>query len=151
MDTDLPDCIDASILVPSVKVMQVGYYRFWNRVEKCDVYAHRHFYEECFGEIPDGFVVMHKCDNKLCVNPEHLQLGTASENIKDMWRKGRGKRLEIKRGNDHPRAKLRECDVVKIRGHLRDGMKQRDIASLFGVHQTLISAIKTGEIWGHVQ
>ena len=39
--------------------------------------------------VPIGFVVMHSCDNKTCVNPEHLSIGTQSENMKDAYRKGR--------------------------------------------------------------
>lgn len=50
---------------------------------------HRYMYEECFGKVPDGFVVMHKCDVRDCVNPEHLMVGTQADNIRDMIMKGR--------------------------------------------------------------
>ena len=53
--------------------------------------AHRFSYQLYNGELIEGLVIMHSCDNRLCVNPEHLSQDTASANIKDMWNKGRAK------------------------------------------------------------
>jgi hypothetical protein len=51
--------------------------------------AHRWVYLRTRGPIPDGLVVRHKCDVPVCVNPQHLELGTQKDNIHDMWTRGR--------------------------------------------------------------
>jgi predicted DNA-binding transcriptional regulator AlpA len=51
--------------------------------------VHRAIWEGAFGPIPDGFVVMHWCDNPPCINPGHLTTGTTADNIADMYAKGR--------------------------------------------------------------
>lgn len=50
---------------------------------------HRYIFHKYCEEIPEGMVVMHKCDNPKCINPDHLQLGTQKDNVRDMIRKGR--------------------------------------------------------------
>jgi hypothetical protein len=54
--------------------------------------AHRYAFELWRGEIPAGMHVLHTCDNRACCNPSHLFLGTAKDNMRDMWAKGRGPR-----------------------------------------------------------
>jgi len=108
--------------------------------------GHRVSWRLKHGPIPkgDGYhgtEVCHSCDNRRCVNPDHLFISDQTGNMQDMENKGRGihpsKEL-------HGRAKLTEKQVEDIRS---DGRFQRIIAAEYGVNQTLISAIKRGKIW----
>lgn len=69
--------------------------------------AHRLFYTYYKGPIPDGLFLCHKCDTPLCVNPDHMFVGTARDNINDMYRKGRGYGF----GKMHLKAALRATHV----------------------------------------
>lgn len=101
--------------------------------------AHRKVWIEAHGWIPSHLEVRHKCDNKRCINLDHLELGTRSQNMIDRVHRG-------KRGRT---CKLRPQDIPVIRERLRLGHKQADIAADFGVQQQAISAINTGAKWSH--
>ncbi len=100
-----------------------------------------------------GGVVLHACDNKLCVNPEHLSLGTHADNVADKVAKGRcpsGADWNGPRGQEHYKAKLTWDDVREIRRVCvprckTNGVKQ--IASRYGVVPQLVSAIIHNQIW----
>lgn len=99
----------------------------------------------------EGEMACHRCDNRPCVNPNHLFLGSARDNIQDAVAKGRTHKWDGQRsGSDNPRAKLTEADVRKIKGLLRDGARTTDIAAQFKVAVTTICEIKSGRNWGHV-
>lgn len=110
-------------------------------------FAHRISFQEFVSEIPKNRCLLHKCDTPLCVNPDHLRIGTRSENAKEMYEK---KRNRCQRGEQRYCAKLKEVDVKKIKVMLSQGLKQQEIADLFGVHNCSISNIKTGVTWKHV-
>lgn len=106
-------------------------------------YAHRVSWILCYGEIPDGLFVCHKCDNRSCVNPNHLFLGTAKDNSEDMVNKGRSIVNER-----NPMSKLKETDVKNIRDLLSVGkFSQRKIAKMFGVSSATVSFIGSGLTW----
>lgn len=107
-------------------------------IDKKTHYAHRVSYEMHIGEIPDGMVVMHKCDNTKCFNPDHLMLGTQRENIHDMQNKGRRPRTY---------SKITAEIAAEIRRLLSSGVFQNDIAKMFGIAQTTISQIKRNKTW----
>jgi hypothetical protein len=113
------------------------------------VLAHRFSWEMHFGSIPSGMFVCHRCDNPKCVNPDHLFLGTAKDNIRDMFRKGRGRPGRLA-GAAHGRAKLTEDDVRLILSQ-RGTKLEKELAAEFGVSQSQISNILTRQQWGHVQ
>jgi len=118
-----------------------GAFRFLNK-QCC---AHRVSWTLYRGEIPDGLCVLHKCDNRQCVNPDHLFLGTLKDNMQDMARKGRAPNPIWARGeNNGGGGKLTESNVREIR--TAHGL-HREIAETFGVSRPLVSAIKRGDVW----
>ena len=94
------------------------------------------------GQIPDGLEVCHNCpggDNRACVNPKHLWLGTHQENMKDAYNKGVGNFVP---GENHPDSKLTDYQVLLIReGKELLGKSNKSQAEEFGVSQSLISMI----------
>lgn len=112
------------------------------------VYAHRLAYELSKGEIPEGMHVMHKCDNPSCINPDHLTVGTRSDNMRDCFQKGRSSVSPVSVcGEANGAAKLSSAQVADIRERLEAGAVQRVLADEFGVSQSCISKIKLGASW----
>lgn len=105
--------------------------------------AHRVSYMIYVGEIPDGLDVCHSCDNRKCINPEHLFAGTRLENMQDAVSKGRQAR-----GNKLPQTKLTEDAVVEMRTMRESGAKYIDLADKFGVSFSAIAAVITKRTWG---
>lgn len=115
------------------------------------VLAHRFFYEQEKGEIPEGLFACHACDNPPCVNPEHIFIGTQSDNIMDATLKGRRghKRsweLSPTRGELAVTARLNRNQVKEIRG-LLGKISQREIARRFNVSFQCINHIAKGNTW----
>ena len=109
--------------------------------------AHRASWRLHRGDIPSGRLVCHKCDNRACVNPDHLFLGTHADNSADASRKGRlrwkGPR-DLPKGENHPMARLSKEDVLAIRSSDEKGA---DLARRFAVSQNNISRIRKNTIW----
>lgn len=107
--------------------------------------AHRYSWELHNGPIPAGLWVLHKCDNRKCVNPNHLFLGDLQDNVDDMVKKGR--RAPTK-GEKNPKAKLTWSDVDEIRRLLKGGQESRStIANRFGVSKCSIGRIDRNQAW----
>lgn len=107
--------------------------------------VHRFAWAITYGEIPEGKHVLHKCDNRICVNPVHLYLGTHADNMLD-----RSRRHRQARGETNGRAKISESNVVEIKTLLSEGWLQKKIAHKFGVDIRTISAINCNATWRHV-
>ena len=92
----------------------------------------------------DGSVVLHECDNRACVRPEHLRLGTHRDNMADMRAKGRAARLA---GEHNGRAKLRLVQVVGVHNSTLSHCR---LARDLGVHEREIRRIRRGERWKEI-
>ena len=104
--------------------------------------AHRVAWEIASGvAVPEGQLVLHRCDNRRCVNWQHLFIGTHQDNMDDMAAKGRKAAC---RGVDNPRAKLAPEQVAAVKA---DPRPQRAIARDYGISKTQVGNIKRGEQW----
>jgi hypothetical protein len=121
-------------------VDSTGYGTFWK--DRTAQKAHRLSYQIHRGEIPAGMQVCHKCDNPLCVNPDHLFVGTLQDNMKDRNAKGRQAR-----GVRHSKARLSEDDVRFIRS---SNLTTIALGKMFNINHGSISAIRTRKNWKHV-
>lgn len=109
--------------------------------------AHRLAYILTFGEIPVGLFVCHKCDNRACVNPSHLFLGTAKDNIDDMMQKNRH-RTNALRGEKNPAAKITGEIATTIRlKYFGGGVTMKQLGSEFGITGTQVRHIVRGIHW----
>ena len=115
---------------------------------KNSVYAHRFSYEIHFSKPSNDLFVCHHCDNKKCVNPSHLFLGTLQDNTNDKVSKNR----QLK-GEEITNSKLTSNDVLLIRELYRRGQPGRSLSALaikFRVSMQLIHQIVTKKIWRHL-
>lgn len=107
------------------------------------IIASRASWEIHHGPVPDGLWVLHRCDNPPCVNPNHLFLGTTTDNQRDAAKKGRS----AKGGNN---ARITEDQVREIRQQHADGVNRRILAAQYGVTHWNITAIVNRTCWPHV-
>jgi hypothetical protein len=118
------------------------------------VLVHRLSWELHFGKPPDDLLVCHRCDNRRCVRPDHLFLGTQADNLRDMRSKGRQAPPEIwsKPGERNPSAKLTESQVCTIRSrYAAGGATHASLAREYGVSEGIIRHIISRRAWKHVE
>ncbi len=129
-------------------VRRSGYGLIWVTAERDHIGAHRVSWEIHNGPIPKGLWVLHKCDNRPCVNPSHLFLGTAQDNTSDMIQKGRYVQPLRYSGQRNPNSKLSECDAANIKlEYAKGGLTYKDLGKFFGVSHTHIRGIIHGLSW----
>lgn len=148
--------------------------RFWDKVNKKDCWewtsslrngygafkidgkvqqTHRISWKIYNGEIPDGKYICHKCDNRKCVNPHHLFLGSPRDNVLDAISKNRMfdiRRCRRLRGDEHQFSKLnyeKADDIRKL--YLSNNWSQRKLAEKFNVHRSTIRAVLSRKTWNH--
>lgn len=104
-------------------------------------HAHRVSYELYIGQIKDGLDVCHICDNRSCVNPNHLYTGTRKDNMQDCVKRGRTNKPS---GERHPRAKLTVQDVIEIRASTKS---RKELAAQYGVGLSTIRKVLLRDSW----
>jgi hypothetical protein len=113
--------------------------------------AHRICWEIHRGHIPAGLDICHTCDHPLCVNINHLFMGTPADNTHDMHRKGRH-RGGAPHGERNALAKLTTDKVREIRRrYALGGIRQKDLAREFGITQGTLGKVVRRELWAHVE
>lgn len=114
-------------------------------------YAHRLAYLLAFGVDPGSLFVCHTCDQRRCVRPEHLFLGTSADNMRDARMKGRvADPPPALRGTAHHLSKLTPAAIDVIRATPRRYGSGRQLARRFGVSESTISCVRRGLTWRHI-
>jgi hypothetical protein len=115
--------------------------------------SHRLAWEIFNGPIPAGLFVCHKCDNPPCCNPDHLFLGTNSDNILDSMAKGRSKGPPPgykTRGEDHHAHKITEGVVHAIRAAAATGFRGFEICKITGLPKSIVNRVISRKTWAHI-
>lgn len=105
--------------------------------------------------------VLHSCNTRLCVNPKHLRAGTPQDNVDDMiacGRHARGDRQGLRlhpgtaaHGVSHPHSKLNDYSVREIRSLISAKVPTQIIAGFYGVNKSVVTGIRNGTMWKHVE
>ena len=116
------------------------------------VAVHRFIYQQIHGPLPRTVYCLHKCDNPLCCNPDHIFLGDDAANHADMVRKGRNSKGEQSKSNKLTAAQVQEIRLayrIHGRGNRRRS-NSKELADKYGVGQGAITSIISGRYWKHL-
>lgn len=138
--------VDTPCWVWTACVNRRGYGQIGVRTSR-PVAAHRVSWELHHGPIPTGQHVLHRCHNPGCVRPDHLYLGSYTDNAKDRVIAGRVNPVQ---GASHPNAILTETDVLAILHARQNGATARQLARQYGIAVTTVADICSGRSWTHV-
>lgn len=109
--------------------------KYWMRANRVSYILHK-------GEIPDGMLVCHSCDNPECVNPDHLHLGSPKDNMDEMAQRGRAKRQP--KGENAHNAKLSDNQVAEIREMRKQKIVAKQIAAKFNISTCYVYELEAG-------
>lgn len=127
-------------------VSKQGYPMFYTEHDAM-IFAHRAIYEDTYGRIRGDMRIIKACGNKLCVNPEHLQLGDCRDVYHNEQRHGRNW-VHKRYGEENNASKLKATQVLEIREtYASGGHRMKDLARQYGVSQALISLIVRKKRW----
>lgn len=138
-----------------------GYGAFDKTKPRKKIGAHRQSWELTFGSIPRQICVLHRCDNRGCVNPSHLFLGTHADNAADREAKGRGNppsgerhrakmRIVAARGESSGTSKLTSNQVIEIRERVFRGETHHAVAADYGISRSQVGRIAARIDWAHL-
>lgn len=153
--------------------VQIRFWRYVNKTESCWLWtgatrdfgygvinmggrngkaerAHRLSWILHNGEIPENMCVCHICDNPLCVNPDHLFLGTRDDNNKDMQQKGRYDKVKRPKGEKHGQSKLDNTQVIALREERLNGANYKSLAEKYQISIASAQRIATRKSWKHI-
>jgi hypothetical protein len=110
--------------------------------------AHRAAWTLFVGEIPNGMNVLHRCDVRNCINPDHLFIGTQQDNVADMIKKKRDRKAK---GQDSGRTLLSDNDILPLKSVYKDArLKVKELASRLGLAEESAWDIARGRSWKHL-
>ena len=136
---DIPDLFSCWEWSGAINSKGYGSFRNGNNI----ITSSRQAYSLIHGNLPEKLCVLHKCDNRKCVNPAHLFLGTKKDNTKDMDNKGR---RNCGKGN----AKLTKEDVICIRILYQTQITCNQLAKMYNVYRETIGDIVKQRTWKNV-